>query len=75
MASKKETPKVVQHPAQATHVVMPVEVFNALSALVGQEIPWGIADQVMTLVKQNVQMHTPEVKQDAEAEIDSDTGT
>lgn len=37
---------------QASHMAMPKEVFNALTQLVGAKIPWGEADQVMTLVKQ-----------------------
>ena len=37
---------------QASHMAMPKEVFNALTQLIGQEIPWGKADSVMTIVKQ-----------------------
>ncbi len=39
---------------QATHMAMPMQVFNALTGLIGKEIPWGVADQTMTLVKQAV---------------------
>jgi hypothetical protein len=63
MAKKPTDKKVVQmpSPAQASHVLLPVEVFNAMTQLVGSKIPWGDADQVMSLVKQNVKMHTPAV--------------
>lgn len=65
MAKAKKDNKVVSLPAaQATHVLLPVEVFNALTQLIGSKIPWGDADQIMTLVKQNVKMHTPKVKED-----------
>lgn len=61
MAKKPVDKKVVQmpSPAQASHVLLPVEVFNALTQLVGAKIPWGEADQVMSVVKQNIKMHTP----------------
>jgi hypothetical protein len=37
----------------ATHIALPQVVFNELSNLIGGQIKWGVADPVMSRVKQS----------------------
>ena len=40
----------------ATHIALPQVVFNELSSLIGGQIKWGVADPVMSRVKQSAMM-------------------
>jgi len=40
----------------ATHIALPQVVFNELSSLIGGQIKWGVADPVMSRVKQSAML-------------------
>lgn len=49
--AKKTKAKKVTEINSATHIALPLIVFNELSNLVGKQISWGIADATMSKVK------------------------
>lgn len=73
MASRKKgrQAKKVTDINSATHIALPQVVFNELSSLIGGQIKWGVADPVMSRVKQSavlVELLVEEVPS-AEAEV------
>lgn len=61
----------------ATHIAVPQVVFNELSSLIGGQIKWGVADPVMSRVKQSavlVELLAAEVDAEAKAEDTKATG-
>lgn len=52
--ARKKNPKAkkVTDINSATHIALPQVVFNELSSLVGGQIKWGVADPIMSRVKQ-----------------------
>ncbi len=62
----------------ATHIALPQVVFNELSNLIGGQIKWGVADPVMSRVKQSailVELQAEEVPSaEAKAEDTEATG-
>ena len=78
MARKKSRKaKKVTDINSATHIALPQVVFNELSSLIGGQINWGVADGVMSKVKQTALLVEvlPEEVASAEAKAEDTEAT